>query len=172
MPAASPPTPNHLEAAIYAGFARACLSPQAISWSQARWMEKSGDNAEIALIIVGDDEPDRRRSWRRLINDKSWNPCDTFGILEQLNPEGLQYYLPPIMMRILRSIIRLDATSWFIQDLLSAIQRLTATQHEQVFLADSDGTTTIGRQPKQVWTPQQLDCITQFTAWLQTQQLK
>ncbi len=133
-------------------------------------MDKSGDDAEIALIIVGEDEPDRRRSWRRLINDKSWHPCETFGILEQLNAEGLQYYLPPIMMRILRGITRLDATTWFIKDLLNAIKRLTAPQHEQVFLTDSNGATTIGQQPRQIWTPQQLDCITQFTAWLQTQQ--
>jgi hypothetical protein len=53
---------------------------------------------------------------------------------------------------------------------LSTIKRLTAPQHERVFLSDSNGTSTIGQQPKQIWTPQQLDCITQFTAWLQTQQ--
>ncbi len=133
-------------------------------------MDASGDNAEIARIIVGEDEPDRRRSWRRLINDSSWDPCKTFGILEELNAEGLQYYLPPIMMRILRGTIQLNATTWFIKDLSSTINRLTAPQHEQVFLSDSHGPSTIGQQPKQIWTPHQLDCITQFTAWLQTQQ--
>lgn len=170
MPAA--PAPQQLEATIYAAFARVRLSTHAISWSQAQWMDASGDNAEIARIVVGEDEPDRRRSWRRLINDSSWDPCKTFGILEQLNPEGLQYYLPPIMMRILRGIIRLDATTWFVNDLFAAIQRLTAPEYEQVFLADSNGVTTIGQQPKQIWTPQQLDCIAQFTAWLQAQQTK
>lgn len=168
MPAA--PAPQQLEATIYAAFARARLSPHAISWSQAQWMDASGDDAEIALIVVGEDEPDRRRSWRRLINDPSWEPCRTFGILEELNAEGLQYYLPPIMMRILRGTMQLTTTTWFINDLLSTINRLTTPQHEQVFLCDSNGTTTIGQQPKQIWTPPQLDCITQFTAWLQTQQ--
>lgn len=172
MPAPPTPTPQQLEAAIYAAFARARLSVQAISWSQAQWIDASGDSPEIAAIVVGDEEPDRRRSWRRLINDSSWDPCRTFGILEQLDPEGLQYYLPPIMMRILRGTIRLDATTWFTKDLLTATQRLTAPQHEQVFVADSNAVTTIGPKPKQIWTPEQTDCITQFTAWLQAQQTK
>ncbi len=87
---------------------------------------------------------ERLVAWTKLVDDQKWDPFPGMGGFSFIDVAGLQYYLPPTMIRFLRG----DNTEWYPGHLIGVIERLTDAEK----LSD--------------WTEAQVHCIARFISFM------
>lgn len=70
-----------------------------VSWSESDVIDDYGSEEERLAARKRDHDTD----WTQLIDDKTWNPGSGLGGYSFLDPIGFRYYLPPAMIRTIRS---------------------------------------------------------------------